>query len=136
MTYVDADGVRGSVSYLPPTSPDELLRRRRNTEIWTERSFGMLGRLPDFCAAMIVGFHDARAELNALHAGFGDNAARYLTFARQNDLALSHGLHDPHMDKTLRPEPGPGSLPAHRPRTRRWSRRARRTFRHAGAAQQ
>jgi 4-hydroxyphenylacetate 3-monooxygenase len=28
MTYLDPDGVRGSVSYLPPTSPDELLRRR------------------------------------------------------------------------------------------------------------
>ena len=77
-------------------------------------SFGMLGRLPDFCAAMIVGIYDTRAELNALHAGFGDNAARYLKFARQNDLALSHGLHDPHMDKTLRPQAGPGSLPAHR----------------------
>ena len=107
MTYVDPDGVRGSVSYLPPASPDELLRRRRNTEVWTERSFGMLGRLPDFCASMIVGFHDTRAELNALNAGFGDNATRYLTLARQHDLALSHGLHDPHMDKTLRPKQDP-----------------------------
>ena len=98
MTYLDPYGVRGSTSHLPPTSPDELLRRRRNTELWTERSFGMLGRLPDFSAAMLVGFHDTRAELNALQAGLGDNATRYLTFARQNDLALSHGLHDPHMD--------------------------------------
>jgi len=107
MTYVDEDGVRGSISYLPPTSPEDLIRRRRNTEVWTEQSFGMLGRLPDFCSAMIVGLYDARGELNALHAGFGDNAARYLKFARQNDLALSHGLHDPHMDKTLRPKQDP-----------------------------
>ena len=107
MTYVDEDGVRGSISYLPPTSPEELIRRRRNTEVWTEQSFGMLGRLPDFCGAMIVGLYDTRAELNALHSGFGDNAARYLKFARQNDLALSHGLHDPHMDKTLRPKQDP-----------------------------
>ncbi len=62
---------------------------------------------------MIVGFHDASSELNALHAGFGDNASRYLTFARHNDLALSHGLHDPHMDKDPAAEPGSGSLPAH-----------------------
>jgi aromatic ring hydroxylase len=107
MTYVDDDGVRSSISYLPPTSPEELLRRRRNTELWTERSFGMLGRLPDFCAAMVVGFYDARSELNTLHAGFGDNAESYLKFARHNDLALSHGLHDPHMDKTLRPKQDP-----------------------------
>jgi 4-hydroxyphenylacetate 3-monooxygenase oxygenase component len=107
MTYVDDEGVRGSVSYLPPASPEELIRRRRNTEIWTEQSFGMLGRLPDFCGAMIVGLYDAREELNALHAGFGDNAVRYLKYARQNDLALSHGLHDPHMDKSLRPKQDP-----------------------------
>jgi 4-hydroxyphenylacetate 3-monooxygenase oxygenase component len=107
MTYVDEDGVRASISYLPPRSPEDLLRRRRNTEIWTEQSFGMLGRLPDFCAAMVVGYDDLREELNALHAGFGDNAARYLRFARQNDLVLSHGLHDPHMDKGLRPRQDP-----------------------------
>jgi 4-hydroxyphenylacetate 3-monooxygenase oxygenase component len=107
MTCVDDTGARSSVSYMPPTSPEDLLRRRRNTELWTERSFGMLGRLPDFCAAMVVGFYDARTELNALQAGLGDNAANYLTFARHNDLALSHGLHDPHMDKTLRPSQDP-----------------------------
>ena len=107
MTYLDADGLRVSVSYLPPTSPEELLRRRRNTETWTEHSYGMFGRLPDFCAAMIVGLYDTRAELNALHAGFGDNAERYWHHARRNDLALSHGLHDPHMDKTLRPKQDP-----------------------------
>jgi 4-hydroxyphenylacetate 3-monooxygenase len=107
MTYVDEDGVRASISYMPPRSPEDLLRRRKNTEVWTEQSFGMFGRLPDFCAAMIVGFHDLHDELNALHKGFGDNASNYLKFARQNDLVLSHALHDPHMDKTLRPRQDP-----------------------------
>jgi 4-hydroxyphenylacetate 3-monooxygenase oxygenase component len=107
MTYVDEDGVRVSASYLAPTSPDELLRRRRNTEVWANESFGMLGRFPDFCAAMVVGMHDVRDELNELHDGFGDNATRYLQFASQNDLALSHGLHDPAMDKSLRPRQDP-----------------------------
>ncbi len=107
MTYLDEDGVRSSVSYMPPRTPDDLLRRRRNTEVWTTESFGMFGRLPDFCAGMIVGMYDARNELNAMHPGFGDNAERYLKFARQNDLTLSHGLHDPHMDKTLRPRADP-----------------------------
>ena len=96
----------------------------------------MLGRLPDFCAAMIVGFHDTRAELNALHAGFGDNATRYLKYARQNDLALSHGLHDPHMDKTLRPRQDPDRCLRIVARARQRRRRARRPLRHARAAQQ
>jgi aromatic ring hydroxylase len=107
MTYLDEDGVRVSTSYLAPTSPAELLQRRRNTEVWANESFGMLGRFPDFCAAIIVGMYDIREELNAIRSGFGDNAARYLKFARQNDLALSHGLHDPAMDKSLRPHQDP-----------------------------
>lgn len=107
MTYVDEDGTRVSTSYLPPTTPEQLLQRRRNTEVWANESFGMLGRFPDFCAAIIVGMYDIRDELNELHAGFGDNVARYLKFARQRDLALSHGLHDPAMDKSLRPAQDP-----------------------------
>ena len=107
MTYADEDGVRVSTSYLAPTSPAELLQRRRNTEVWANESFGMLGRFPDFCAAIIVGMYDIRDELNAIRSSFGDNAARYLKFARQNDLALSHGLHDPAMDKSLRPHQDP-----------------------------
>ncbi len=137
MTYVDDDGVRGSISYLPPTTPEELLRRRRNTEVWTERSFGMLGRLPDFCAAMIVGFHDTRdgAQRTARWL-WRQRDATISSFARQNDLALSHGLHDPHMDKTMRPQPGPGPLPAHRRGTRQRRGRARRALRHTRSAQQ
>lgn len=107
MTYVDEDGVRVSTSYLAPTSPAELLQRRRNTEVWAGESFGMLGRFPDFCAAIIVGMYDVRDELNAVNPGFGDNAERYLKYARQNDLAVSHGLHDPAMDKSLRPRQDP-----------------------------
>jgi aromatic ring hydroxylase len=38
---------------------------------------------------------------------FGDNAATYLEFARDHDLCLSHALHDPPMDKSLRPEQDP-----------------------------
>lgn len=107
MTFRDEDGVEVSRSYLPPTSPEELLQRRENTEIWANESYGMLGRFPDFCAAIIVGMNDIRSELNALTPGFGDNATRYLKHARQNDLSLSHGLHDPAMDKSLRPKQDP-----------------------------
>jgi 4-hydroxyphenylacetate 3-monooxygenase oxygenase component len=107
MTYLDENGVRVSYSYLMPTSPDDLLRRRRNGEIWARESFGMLGRYPDFCAAMTVGFADVRDELARVDEAFAENVMRYHRAASEKDLCLSHGLHDPAMDKSLRPEQDP-----------------------------
>ena len=107
MTRKTADGARLSYSYVLPTTGDDLLQRRRNAEVWVERSFGMMGRYSDFCAAMTVGFHDAHDELEALQTGFGDHATRYHRYAEAHDLCLAHGLHDPGMDKALRPEQDP-----------------------------
>jgi aromatic ring hydroxylase len=107
MTYVAENGARVSYSYRMPKTPEDLLRRRRNGEIWARESFGMLGRYPDFCAAMTVGFNDVRDELEKLDPSFAENVTRYHRRAAENDLCLSHGLHDPAMDKSLRPEQDP-----------------------------
>jgi 4-hydroxyphenylacetate 3-monooxygenase oxygenase component len=107
MTSVTESGARESVSYLMPKTAFDLLRRRRNGEIWARESFGMFGRYPDFCAAITVGFNDVGDELAKLDPRFAENAARYHRFAAENDLCLSHGLHDPAMDKSLRPEQDP-----------------------------
>ena len=107
MTYVAENGARVSYSYRMPKTPEDLLRRRSNGEIWARESFGMLGRYPDFCAAMTVGFNDVRAELENLDKSFAENVTSYHRHAAENDLCLSHGLHDPAMDKSLRPEQDP-----------------------------
>jgi len=110
MTYVpenSANGARVSYSYRMPKTPEDLLRRRRNGEVWARESFGMLGRYPDFCAAMTVGFNDVRADLEKLDKSFAENVTSYHRHAAENDLCLSHGLHDPAMDKSLRPEQDP-----------------------------
>jgi 4-hydroxyphenylacetate 3-monooxygenase/anthranilate 3-monooxygenase (FAD)/4-hydroxyphenylacetate 3-monooxygenase len=107
MTYVGERGTRVSYSYRLPLTPDDLLRRRRNGEVWARESFGMLGRYPDFCAAMTVGFRDVRDELAKLDKSFGENVVNYHRAAAEKDLCLSHGLHDPAMDKSLRPEQDP-----------------------------
>jgi len=107
MTYVNESGLRVSYSYLLPQSPEDLLARRRNTEVWARESFGMMGRFPDFCAAMIVGMYDVRAELAKINPAFATNIENYLHYARSHDLSISHGLHDPARDKSKRPEEDP-----------------------------
>jgi 4-hydroxyphenylacetate 3-monooxygenase oxygenase component len=107
MTFVNENGTRVSYSYLESKSYDDLLLRRRNSEIWAQESFGMMGRYPDFCAAIAVGFKNVADELAKLNPVFAKNAAWHHQFASENDLCLGHGLHDPTMDKTLRPEQDP-----------------------------
>ena len=107
MTYEQDNGLRASYSYFLPTEPEHLLRRRRNTEVWVREVFGMCGRLPDFCASMVIGYYDIRHELAKLSPDLAKNTETYLKYARDHDLCLSHGLHDPCMDKSLRPSQDP-----------------------------
>jgi 4-hydroxyphenylacetate 3-monooxygenase len=107
MTFVNENGTRVSYSYLEPKSSEDLVLRRRNAEIWAQESFGMMGRYPDFCAAIAVGFKNAGDELAKFDPAFARNAAWHHQFASENDLCLGHGLHDPTMDKSLRPEQDP-----------------------------
>jgi len=107
MTYEQKDGRRASYSYYLPTAPEDLLLRRANTEIWVREVFGMCGRLPDFCASMVVGYYDIHDQLAELNPDLARNTRTYLDYARNHDLCLSHGLHDPTMDKSLRPSEDP-----------------------------
>ena len=52
---VEYEGERISYSYLPPRSPEELALKRRNIELWSQRTLGQMGRYPDFCAQLVVG---------------------------------------------------------------------------------
>jgi 4-hydroxyphenylacetate 3-monooxygenase len=107
MTYEQENGIRASYSYLLPTRPEHLLKRRANTELWCREVLGMCGRLPDFCASMVIGYYDIRGELAELDAALAKNTESYLELARDRDLVLSHALHDPCMDKSLRPSQDP-----------------------------
>ena len=107
MTFIDEDNLRCSNSYLVPDTVEKLESRRSNTEVWAKEALGMLGRLPEFVASRTVGFYDIRHELAKLNPDLAKNTEDYLNYARQNDLCLSHGLHDPCMDKSLRPTDDP-----------------------------
>lgn len=107
MSFVNDDGVRVSYSYSLPKNYDDLIKRRDNTAIWAKESLGMFGRFPDFCAAIIVGMYDCRDEMAKVDPRFKTNIEKYLKYASENDLSLSHGLHDPAMDKSKRPKEDP-----------------------------
>jgi 4-hydroxyphenylacetate 3-monooxygenase oxygenase component len=107
MTFETEEGRRVSRSFQLPMEPADLLSKRANTQLWCTEVKGMCGRLPDFCAAMTIGFYDLRNELAKLNPDLAKNTEAYYHYARDNDICISHALHDPCMDKSLRPSQDP-----------------------------
>src|SRR5919199_2224727 len=99
---VDWEGERISYRYHPPTSAEDLARKRSHTEYWAEETLGQMGRLPDYCAEMTVGLRDVADTLASVDRGWADNARAYHRYAADRDLSLTHALNDQFYDRRKR----------------------------------
>ena len=100
MTYPSAEtGNRISYSYSLPRTYDEMMTRKRNSEIWMQESFGQLGRTPDFCSSIVCGWYDVRDELEKYSPKLAGNAARLPSLR----LRARHRAHPRHRRPAGRP---------------------------------
>ena len=108
MTFVSAEtGNPCSVSWMLPRSEQDLKKKRRNSEIWNEQSWGQLGRSPDIMAPYIIMLYNMRDAIGAIenpHCDFGENVANYYRYCAENDLFLTHALGDPQVDRSEQPQ--------------------------------
>ena len=108
MTFVSPEtGNRCSLSWQLPACAEDLKRKRRNSEIWNEQSWGQLGRSPDILAPHIITLYNSREALAAVknpHCDFGENIANYHRHCLENDLFLTHALGDPQVDRSEQPQ--------------------------------
>jgi 4-hydroxyphenylacetate 3-monooxygenase oxygenase component len=108
MTFLSPyTGHRCSLSWLLPRSPEDLQKKRRNSEIWNEQCWGQLGRGPDILAPYIITLYDAREALSAVQhprCDFGENIVHYYHYCLENDLFLTHALGDPQVDRSQQPQ--------------------------------
>ena len=108
MTYVDDEsGVRTSLSWLVPKTPEDSKRKRRTSELWTEITWGQLGRSPDILAPFVVGLMMRREEYGTVKhpkCDFAENILNYYRYCRDNDLFLTHALGDPQVDRSTQPQ--------------------------------
>jgi 4-hydroxyphenylacetate 3-monooxygenase len=108
MTFVSPEtGHRLSYSYLLPRTYDDLLAKRRNMEVWMEETWGQMARAPDFMSNVVVGLYDFHNELVANDPRFGANAVNYYRYAAEHDLAITHAIGDPQIDRSMRPSQDP-----------------------------
>ena len=108
MTFVDPEsGLRCGISWLLPRSAEDLKRKRRNSELWNQFTWGQLGRSPDILAPYIISALHLRDEFSKVkHAkcDFGENLANYYRYCLRNDLFLTHALGDPQVDRSDQPQ--------------------------------
>ncbi|NUR89635.1 MAG: 4-hydroxyphenylacetate 3-hydroxylase [Nonomuraea sp.] len=100
MTFVSPEtGNRVSKSYLLPRTYEQLKEKYANTRAWMRNSWGQLGRSPDYMANVTVGLYDFSSELGEYAA----NAVAYHRFCMENDLAITHAIGDPQIDRSKTP---------------------------------
>ncbi len=97
MTFVSpTSGERVGLSFLQPASVDDLVRRREMVKTWMDATCGMFGRSPDFMNITLTGFASAHQAFGK----FADNVWNYYVYARENDIAMTHTLVNPQVDRS------------------------------------
>ena len=103
-----------STSFLAARTVEEVARRMRGEERRCEESFGLLGRLPDFCNALVTDVAAIAPVVAQSDARLAENILRYYEVVRDHDLCLTHTLIDPQVDRSRGPSEQPdASLTLH-----------------------
>jgi len=101
MTYISpTTGNRVGLSFIEPRSPDDLARRRGMFKIWNDHTCGMFGRSPDFMNVLLSAFGAAHEAFDTAESRFGKNVRAYYEYARENDIATTHALISPQVDRS------------------------------------
>jgi 4-hydroxyphenylacetate 3-monooxygenase oxygenase component len=104
LTYPSpTSGAPVSLSFLMADTVEQVERRARAEEFRAERTYGLMGRLPDFCNALVTDFAAARAYIGSRDARYADNLLRYYENCREHDWCLTHTLVDPQIDRSKGP---------------------------------
>ena len=109
VTYVDEDGDRCAMAFMPPKSKDDIKARGRAYYEWATWSNGMFGRTPDYKNASMMAFAHAPGFLEQSTKGpggkvFAENMVNFYDHARKHDKVLTHTLVNPTFNHALAKE--------------------------------
>ena len=101
MTYASpSSGDRVGLSFIQPGSVEDLVRRRSMVKLWMDATCGMFGRSPDFMNITLQGFASDYQEFGRREPRFAENVWSYYLHARENDIAMTHTLINPQVDRS------------------------------------
>ena len=98
-----------SAAWLMPRSVADLATRTRVHRHWAEGTFGLMGRTPDFAAALLTAFAMRRDVFDRGGSDHGDHVEAFYREARRNDWHLAYAVTPPQVDRSKpahqQPEP-------------------------------
>lgn len=92
-------GNKVGMTFLHPTSVDDLIARREAITEWARTSGGMMGRSPDYLNAEVMAMGVANDFFTESDPMFAKNVKNYYDFARENDISLTHTLIHPQVNR-------------------------------------
>lgn len=93
-------GDRVGASHMEPRSKADLVKRREALKLWSDTTYGMMGRSPDFMNVMISAYGSAHSYFEESRAGCGTNMRNYANYCRENDIVMTHVLVNPQVDRS------------------------------------
>jgi 4-hydroxyphenylacetate 3-monooxygenase len=100
MSFAAPGGGRAGMSFIMPASVGDLERRRAMVKTWADATCGMFGRSPDYMNIMLMGFAAAHQAFGAKDQRFADNVRAYYEHCRDHDVAMTHTLINPQVDRS------------------------------------
>lgn len=103
MTYVSpTSGDRVGMSFIVPETVEDLQRRAEMHKVWADASLGFIGRSPDYINVNLMAAGMAPEYFEQCDPRFGKHVTDYYVHVREHDLALTHALTNPQVDRSKR----------------------------------
>ncbi len=93
-------GDKVGTSFIIPQTIEDLEQRSKMNQVWADASLGFLGRSPDYLNVNVMAAGTAAPYFDAVKPGYGASMAAYFEHVRENDLALTHALTHPQVDRS------------------------------------
>lgn len=98
-----SSGDRVAASFLMAESVEEVEFRIRAEQMRADFTYGLMGRMPDFCNAILTDLASGVADLGVRDPRLAENMRRYHEECRERDWCLTHTLVDPQVDRSRGP---------------------------------
>jgi 4-hydroxyphenylacetate 3-monooxygenase len=103
MTFTSpTSGDRVGMSFIVPETREDLERRSAMHKVWADAHLGFMGRSPDYLNVNVMAAGMAADYFAQNDPRFGPNMHNYFEYVRENDLALTHALTNPQVDRSKR----------------------------------
>jgi 4-hydroxyphenylacetate 3-monooxygenase oxygenase component len=103
LSYDDHDGGRTPMSFLPPAGVEDVARRGLAFRTCAAATGGLMGRSPDYLNSALTAWAAASDFFGASDPRYGQNVLDYYEHCKTHDLALTHAITDPQIDRSRQP---------------------------------